>query len=141
MQLAILQLLNILLLVHLIIRTKILVTKLSPIWKPNVPPTAFIIKITIPPKTEFNTNFNIFFIGTIKILPSINIKQIHAKYVIMLISILSTPNKNDNNFLLPFLCRACHKYYLNCCFIFIIKCIFFISYHIYFYSFYFCKFY
>ena len=71
-----------------------------------------------------NINFNIFFNGKIKILPNIKIKQIHARYVMILVSIIiPTPiknlssteishamrnfldyKKNDNNFLLPFVC-------------------------------------
>ena len=39
------------------------------------------------------TIFNIFFIGTINILPNIKIKHIHAKYVITFVSIFSTPKK------------------------------------------------
>lgn len=67
--------------------TKTLVKKLSPIWKPKLAPTMLIKKITTPPIIEFKTSFNIFLIGTMKILPNKNKKQIHAKYVIILIFI------------------------------------------------------
>lgn len=66
----------------------ILVKKFNPIWNPNVPPIKLMIYITTPPKIEFITNFRILVSGTIKILPNIKIKQIQAKYVIILISIL-----------------------------------------------------
>lgn len=42
----------------------------------------------IPPRIELKTNFSIFFNGKIKILPKIKIKQMHAKYVIILVSII-----------------------------------------------------
>lgn len=67
--------------------TKILVKILSPIWNPNAPPIKLIKNIVIPPKIELTTNFKIFLIGTINILPNINKKQIHAKYVIKFVSI------------------------------------------------------
>ena len=68
--------------------TKILVKILRPIWNPHIPPTRFIKKIVTPPKIELITNFKIFFIGTIKTLPKINKKHMHAKYVIIFVSIL-----------------------------------------------------
>ena len=68
--------------------TKILVKILSPIWNPHIPPTRFIKNIVTPPKTELITSFKIFFIGTINILPKINKKHMHAKYVIIFVSIL-----------------------------------------------------
>ena len=66
---------------------KILVKKFKPIWKLKFAPTKLIIQISKPPKKELNTNFKIFLIGTIKILPKINKKHIQAKYVITFISI------------------------------------------------------
>ena len=68
--------------------TKILVKILSPMWNPHIPPTRFIKKIVTPPKIELITNFKIFFIGTINTLPKINKKHMHAKYVIIFVSIL-----------------------------------------------------
>ena len=64
-----------------------LVRKFNPIWNPKLLPTKLIKKIQIPPKIELKINFNIFFIGKIKILPIIKIKQIHAKYVIIFMPI------------------------------------------------------
>lgn len=59
--------------------TKMLVIKLIPICKFILAPKRFINQITIPPSIEFKTSFKTFFIGTIKILPNINKKQIQAK--------------------------------------------------------------
>ena len=53
----------------------------SPIWKLNPAPIKLIMYIVTPPKMEFKTNLSTFFIGKIKILPKINKKHIHAKYV------------------------------------------------------------
>lgn len=67
--------------------TKILVKILSPMWNPHIPPTRFIKNIVSPPKMELIISFKIFFIGTINILPKINKKHMHAKYVIIFVSI------------------------------------------------------
>lgn len=64
------------------IPTNIAVTTFNPIWKLSIVPTKFIIYISTPPSAEFNTSFNILFIGTINILPKINKKIIHAIYII-----------------------------------------------------------
>ena len=64
-----------------------LLTIFNPIWNPKLAPIKLITYITIPPNIEFIISFNIFFNGTIKILPIINIKQIQAKYVIIFKSI------------------------------------------------------
>ena len=61
-----------------------LLTIFNPIWNPKLVPIKLITYITTPPNMEFTINFNIFLIGTIKILPIINMKQIQAKYVIIL---------------------------------------------------------
>ena len=53
-------------------------------WKLNPAPIKLIMYIVTPPKMEFKTNLSTFFIGKIKILPNINKKHIHAKYVSIL---------------------------------------------------------
>lgn len=63
--------------------TKIDVPIFKPIWNPNVAPIILITYINIPPRTEFNSNLAIFFIGTIKIFPKINITIIQAKKAII----------------------------------------------------------
>ena len=55
--------------------------RFKPIWNPKLLPTVFIKKMENPPRTEFNTNFNIFFNGIIKIFPKINKKTIQARNV------------------------------------------------------------
>ena len=55
---------------------KIDVIKLSPMWKFKNEPIRLITHIVSPPSTEFITNFNIVFIGTINNLPNINKKKI-----------------------------------------------------------------
>ena len=62
------------------------VNKFNPIWKSNIAPTQLIPYIINPPNIEFNTSFNMLFIGNINTLPNINKKQIHAKYVITVLS-------------------------------------------------------
>lgn len=64
---------------------KIDVIAFIPMWKLHSFPIIFIIKINNAPNKEFKHNFNISLIGTIKILPIINKKKIHAKKVIILL--------------------------------------------------------
>lgn len=63
------------------IPTKIAVPMFNPIRKPKEAPTILIIYINAPPKIELITNFNIFFNGTIKILPTKNNIIIQTKKV------------------------------------------------------------
>lgn len=51
----------------------------NPIWNPNILPIKFIIKIRIPPITEFAIIFIIYLIGNIKNFPNINKQMTHAK--------------------------------------------------------------
>lgn len=78
----------------------ILVKIFNPIWNWKLAPIRFIMKIIIPPNIEFNINFSSFFIGIINILPNMKIKHIHAKYVIILLSIAyhSFPFENSKYF-------------------------------------------
>lgn len=69
--------------------TKIDVNRFNPIWKSNIAPIQLIPYIINPPSIEFNISFNILLIGSINILPNINKKQIHAKYVINVLSKLN----------------------------------------------------
>ena len=54
------------------ILTKIIVKKLSPIWKLKKPPIRFISSIKPAPMNEFNISFTMNFSGTMKILHSTN---------------------------------------------------------------------
>ena len=57
-----------------------IVHQFNPIWKANDAPTILTTYIKPDPIREFTTNFNIFFIGSIKILPMIIIAMIHPIY-------------------------------------------------------------
>lgn len=61
------------------------VTTFIPMWKFQILPIIFIIKINKAPNKEFKHNFNISLIGTIKIFPIINKKKIHATKAIILL--------------------------------------------------------
>ena len=74
------------------------VNKFKPTWNPKLAPTKLITYINIPPNIEFKTNFNIFLIGNINILPIKKIKQIHAKKVIIFWSKIITSKKDSKSY-------------------------------------------
>ena len=55
------------------ILTKIIVKKLSPIWKPKTFPIRFIMRIIAAPIRELSKSLNMIFKGIIKILQSTKI--------------------------------------------------------------------
>ena len=63
------------------IPTIIDVIKLSPMWKPHIPPIKLIANMSMAPNIELKINLIIHLIGTIKILPIINKKHMHAKKI------------------------------------------------------------
>lgn len=71
-----------------------LVKIFNPIWKLKFVPIKFIKYIVNPPNIELKIIFNIFFNGTIKILPIKKIKHIQAKYVIIFSFIDFPPKQN-----------------------------------------------
>ena len=81
------------------IPTTIEVKIFNPIWKPKLAPTKLIIYIKTPPNIELNTNFKIFFIGNINILPIKNKKHIHATNVNIFVS-KKSPQKLINYLLI-----------------------------------------
>ena len=73
------------------IPTKIAVYIFNPTWNAHIPPTRLISHISTPPNIELKTNFKIHLIGTMKIFPIINSRQMHVTKISRFIFIWLSP--------------------------------------------------
>lgn len=71
--------------------TKIDVNKFKPIWKLKLCANIFIKNMINPPSKEFIISLNIIFIGTIKSLHIIKIKQMQAIKVSIVVKSIPIP--------------------------------------------------